>query len=44
MTIGSVQGSGAASPVVGSTVDVEGVVTGDFQAGGFDGYYLQDAR
>ena len=25
-------GSGAASPVVGSTVDVEGVVTGDFQA------------
>lgn len=44
VTIGSVQGSGAASPVVGSTVDVEGVVTGDFQAAGeLTGYYLQDA-
>ena len=43
VTIGSVQGPGAASPVAGSTVDAEGVVTGDFQVGGFNGYYLQDA-
>ena len=44
VTIGSVQGSGTASPLVGSTVDVEGVVTGDFQGtDGLNGYYLQDA-
>lgn len=43
VTIGSVQGSGDASPVVGDLVDIEGVVVGDFQTGGFDGYYLQDA-
>ncbi|QKJ20929.1 ExeM/NucH family extracellular endonuclease [Microbacterium hominis] len=43
VTIGSVQGSGAASPVQGQTVRVEGVVTGDFQVGGFQGYYVQDA-
>ncbi|MCD2441031.1 ExeM/NucH family extracellular endonuclease [Agromyces sp. SYSU K20354] len=44
VTIGSVQGAGAASPVIGAKVEIEGVVTGDFQAGGgFDGYYLQDA-
>jgi predicted extracellular nuclease len=41
--IGSVQGSGDASPIVGATVEVEGVVVGDFQDGGFDGYSLQDA-
>ncbi|RXZ49695.1 ExeM/NucH family extracellular endonuclease [Agromyces binzhouensis] len=43
VTIGSVQGPGDASPVVGSSVEIEGVVVGDFQDGGFDGYYLQDA-
>lgn len=43
VTIGSVQGSTAASPVVGQTVEIEGVVVGDFQTGGFNGYYLQDA-
>ncbi|WP_344292745.1 ExeM/NucH family extracellular endonuclease [Agromyces neolithicus] len=43
VTIGSVQGTGPASPVVGASVQVEGVVTGDFQVGGFEGYYLQDA-
>ncbi|WP_159603289.1 ExeM/NucH family extracellular endonuclease [Agromyces humi] len=43
VTIGSVQGSGAASPAVGTTVEVEGVVVGDFQTGGFNGYYVQDA-
>lgn len=43
VTIGSVQGSGATSPRVGSSVEIEGVVTGDFQVGGFEGYYVQDA-
>lgn len=43
VTIGSVQGSGAASPKVGTSVEIEGVVTGDFQVGGFEGYYVQDA-
>lgn len=44
-----VQGSGDASPLVGETVRVEGVVTGDFQDGDADttrnlrGFYLQDA-
>ena len=43
VTIGSVQGPGATSPSVGALVEIEGVVTGDFQVGGFDGYYVQDA-
>ncbi|WP_448811660.1 ExeM/NucH family extracellular endonuclease [Agromyces bauzanensis] len=43
VTIGSVQGSGVTSPKVGTSVEIEGVVTGDFQVGGFDGYYVQDA-
>lgn len=43
VSIGSVQGPGTASPVVGQSVEVEGVVVADFQTGGFDGYYLQDA-
>ncbi|MDN3497183.1 ExeM/NucH family extracellular endonuclease [Planococcus sp. APC 4015] len=43
VTIGSIQGSGAATPVPGTTVRVEGVVVGDFQTGGFQGYYVQDA-
>ena len=30
-------------PRVGTTVELEGVVVGDFQTGGFNGYYLQDA-
>lgn len=42
VTIGSVQGTGAASPVVGQSVRVEGVVVGDFQqAGSLSGYFLQ---
>ncbi|MET1081066.1 MAG: ExeM/NucH family extracellular endonuclease [Pseudomonas sp.] len=37
-----VQGSGAASPLVGQQVTVEGVVVGDFQgAGELKGFYLQ---
>ena len=44
-----VQGSGTASPLVGATVTVEGIVTGDFQDGDRDtsrnlrGFYVQDA-
>lgn len=37
------QGPGAASPLAGQTVTVEGVVVGDFQAGGqLNGVFLQD--
>ncbi|GAA1762471.1 hypothetical protein GCM10009747_22330 [Agromyces humatus] len=44
VTIGAVQGSGDVSPSVGDTVEIEGVVVGDFQSTGqYDGYYLQDA-
>ncbi|MDQ0893942.1 ExeM/NucH family extracellular endonuclease [Agromyces ramosus] len=43
VTIGSVQGSGAVSPAAGQSVEIEGVVVGDFQTGGFNGYYVQDA-
>lgn len=43
VTIGSVQGSGAAAPGVGQVVRIEGTVVGDFQhSGGYDGYYVQD--
>ncbi|WP_164743461.1 ExeM/NucH family extracellular endonuclease [Microbacterium sulfonylureivorans] len=41
--IASVQGSGAASPMVGTDVLIEGTVVGDFQTGGFNGYFVQDA-
>jgi 5'-nucleotidase len=40
-TIAEVQGAGAASPFVGSTVTVEGVVTADHRVGGYKGVYLQ---
>jgi len=41
--IHEVQGTTDASPKVGQTVTVEGVVVGDFQgAGQFSGYYLQE--
>ena len=40
--IHAVQGSGAASPVVGQTVHVQGIVVGDFQEeGSLSGYFLQ---
>jgi len=39
----NIQGSGAASPMVGQTVTTEGVVTGDFQEGGKKGFFIQDA-
>lgn len=49
--IHDVQGSGASSPLTGQNVTVQGVVTGDFQAGDRDapfdfnlgGYFLQEA-
>ena len=46
--IHDVQGSGAASPLVGSTVVVEGIVVGDFQDGAagvngdLDGFFVQE--
>ncbi|MEW9529377.1 ExeM/NucH family extracellular endonuclease [Microbispora sp. NPDC049125] len=41
--IADVQGSGAASPLAGQTVRVEGVVTGDFQESDqLSGFYFQD--
>ncbi|MDY7075450.1 MAG: ExeM/NucH family extracellular endonuclease, partial [Chloroflexota bacterium] len=43
-SIYDVQGSGDASPLNGSVVSVEGVVTGDFQGSDeLDGFFLQDA-
>ncbi len=41
--IGSVQGAGAASPLAGSVVRIEGTVVADFQTTDLDGFYLQDA-
>lgn len=47
--ISDIQGSGDTSPMVGQTVTVTGLVTGDFQDGDSDadrnlgGFYLQDA-
>lgn len=41
--VSSVQGGGDASAMVGQAVHIEATVTGDFQAGGFEGYYVQDA-
>ncbi|GGS93000.1 ExeM/NucH family extracellular endonuclease [Nonomuraea spiralis] len=41
--VAEVQGSGAASPLAGQTVRVEGVVTGDFQrTDQLSGFFLQD--
>ena len=40
--IGAVQGEGASTTIT-TPVTVGGVVTGDFQVGGFDGFALQDA-
>ena len=41
--IHQVQGTGDASPIVGDTVAIEGVVVGDYQqAGGFSGFYVQE--
>jgi 5'-nucleotidase len=42
-TIAEVQGTGAVSPLAGKKVTVEGVVTADHRAGGFNGFYIQTA-
>jgi len=39
----TIQGSGLTSPLVGDMVSTEGIVVGDFQQGGFKGFYLQDS-
>ncbi|SDD10746.1 ExeM/NucH family extracellular endonuclease [Auraticoccus monumenti] len=41
--VGAVQGTTDTSPLAGTSTTVEGTVVGDFQTGGFDGFYLQDA-
>ncbi|MDV8147207.1 ExeM/NucH family extracellular endonuclease [Arthrobacter sp. B10-11] len=40
-TIAEIQGSGAASPFIGTTVTTRGKVTAAFPTGGFNGFYLQ---
>jgi predicted extracellular nuclease len=42
--ISAIQGSGSASPMVGSAVDIEGVVVGDFQGSpdGLSGFNVQE--
>lgn len=40
-TIAEVQGDGAASPLVGKTVTVEGVITADYRSGGYNGVTIQ---
>ncbi|MGG7510817.1 ExeM/NucH family extracellular endonuclease [Plantibacter sp. YIM 135249] len=41
VAIADIQGTGAASPIVGRTVTTKGFVTASFPEGGFNGYYLQ---
>ena len=45
VTVGSVQGPGAASPVNGATVSVRGTVVGDYEGASpaLRGFYVQDA-
>ena len=40
-TIGEIQGTGAASPLVGKSVTTRGVVTAAYPTGGFNGFYIQ---
>ncbi|MEN3614482.1 ExeM/NucH family extracellular endonuclease [Plantactinospora sp. ZYX-F-223] len=42
-TIAQVQGTGDATPLAGTRVTVEGVVSGDHRTGGYNGIYLQTA-
>ncbi len=42
-TIAQVQGSGTTTPVAGTRVTVEGVVTADHRTGGYNGVYVQTA-
>ncbi|NYD68388.1 ExeM/NucH family extracellular endonuclease [Agromyces atrinae] len=40
-TIAEVQGTGAATPLAGQTVTVDGVLTGDYRTGGYRGITIQ---
>lgn len=40
--IGAVQGPGETTPIPGEIVTIEGIVVGDFQEGGFNGFFVQD--
>lgn len=41
--INAVQGNGAASPLLGSNVEIEGIVIADFQGpGGLNGFFMQE--
>ncbi|MFC6015616.1 ExeM/NucH family extracellular endonuclease [Plantactinospora solaniradicis] len=42
-TIAQVQGTGDATPLAGTRVTIEGVVTADHRTGGYNGIYLQTA-
>ncbi|WP_341718070.1 ExeM/NucH family extracellular endonuclease [Micromonospora sp. FIMYZ51] len=42
-SIAQVQGTGAATPVAGTRVTVEGIVTADHRTGGYNGVYVQTA-
>ncbi len=42
-TIAEVQGTGTATPLAGSRVTVEGIVTADHRSGGYNGVYVQTA-
>ncbi|MEU5939645.1 ExeM/NucH family extracellular endonuclease [Micromonospora sp. NPDC047548] len=42
-TIAEVQGTGSATPLPGTRVTVEGVVTADHRTGGYNGIYVQTA-
>ena len=42
VAIGAVQGTADIAAMNGKTVTIEGVVTGDFQTGGLNGYFVQD--
>lgn len=41
-TIAEIQGTGAASPLVGEFVSTKGVVTARYPTGGYDGFYIQN--
>jgi predicted extracellular nuclease len=43
-SIAEIQGPGAASPLSGSSVTTTGVVTADYDTGGFNGIYIQDPK
>lgn len=40
--ISQIQGAGLTSPLTGSVQIVEGIVTGDFQTGGLNGFFVQE--